>query len=89
MDLLLDDLNSIWTMSLLLAVCVALPSGIIQGYAGFGGALFAVPFFALLFGPVTAFSIVAILMLTSQLQIFPRAMKKADWKWASVCGWPK
>ena len=80
MDVLLNNLNSIWTISLILAACVALPSGIIQGYAGFGGALFAVQFFALLFGPVTAFSIVAILMLTAQLQIFPGAMKKADWK---------
>lgn len=80
METLLQNFNDVWTLSLLLAACIALPSGIIQGYAGFGGALFAVPLFALLFGPVTAFSIVVILMLTGQLQLFARAVQKADWK---------
>ncbi len=80
MDFLLQNFNEIWTLTLLLAACVALPSGIIQGYAGFGGALFAVPLFALLFGPVTAFSIVVILMLTGQLQLISKAVGKVDWK---------
>jgi uncharacterized membrane protein YfcA len=57
-----------------------LPSGIIQGYAGFGGALFAAPLFAILFDPVMALSILVIVMLTGQLQFFSRAVKKADWK---------
>jgi len=34
----------------------------------------------MLFDPVTAFSIVIILMLTGQLQIFSKAVRKADWK---------
>lgn len=68
------------TMNLLLAACLALPSGILQGYAGFGGALFASPFFALLFGPSTGFSILVILMLFSQAPLFPEALRKADWK---------
>jgi uncharacterized protein len=80
MDTLLQNFDDIWTLSLLLACCIALPSGIIQGYAGFGGALFAVPLFAILFDPVTAFSILVILMLTGQLQLFSRAVRKADWK---------
>ncbi len=80
MDAILQNLNGAWTLSLLLAACVALPSGIIQGYAGFGGALFATPLFALLFGPVTGFSIIVILMLVSQLQLFAQAVRQADWK---------
>jgi uncharacterized protein len=80
MDTLLQNFNDVWTISLLLAACIAVPSGIIQGYAGFGGALFAVPLLALLFGPVTAFSIVVLLMLTGQLQLFSKAVRKADWK---------
>jgi len=80
MDTLLQNFNDVWTISLLLATCIALPSGIIQGYAGFGGALFAVPLFALLFGPVSAFSIVVILMLVGQLQLVSRAVRKADLK---------
>jgi len=62
------------------AACIALPAGIIQGYAGFGGALFAVPFFALLFGPVPGFSIVVILMLFGQVQLFSQAVVKAEWR---------
>lgn len=79
MDTLLQNFHDVWTPSLLLAACIALPAGTIQGYAGFGGALFAVPLFALLFGPVAAFSIVVILMLVSQLQLFSKAVRKADW----------
>jgi hypothetical protein len=41
-------------MNVLLAACLALPSGTLQGYAGFGGALFAARFFASLFGPATS-----------------------------------
>ena len=80
MDTIFQTLTDVWTLSLLLAACTALPSGIIQGYAGFGGALFGAPLFALLFGPATAFSILVILMLISQSQLFPEALRKADWK---------
>ena len=80
MDVVFQNFYNVWTLNLLFAACIALPSGIIQGYAGFGGALFAVPLFALLFGPVTGFSIVVILMLVGQLQLMSGAVKKADWR---------
>ncbi len=80
MDTALQALANVWTISLLLAACLALPSGMLQGYAGFGGALFAAPFFALLFGPATGFSMLVILMLFSQAPLFPEALRNADWK---------
>lgn len=76
----MQSLTDAWALSMLIAACIALPSGTIQGYAGFGGALFAAPLFALLFGPVTGFSMIVILMLVSQLQLFSKAVRKADWK---------
>lgn len=79
-DIFLYYFLDAWTLSLLLAACIALPSGIIQGYAGFGGALFAVPLFTILFDPVTAFSIVVILMSTGQVHVFSKAVVKANWK---------
>lgn len=79
-DALFQIFGDLWTVSFLIAACVAVPSGIIQGYAGFGGALFAAPLFAVLFGPVTGFSILVILMLFSQAALFPEALRKADWK---------
>jgi uncharacterized membrane protein YfcA len=80
MDTALQPLANLWTMHVLLAACLALPSGILQGYAGFGGALFAAPFFALLFGPATGFSILVIVMLFSQAPLFPEALRNAHWK---------
>lgn len=77
---ILQHLDDALTLRLLLAGCLALPSGILQGYAGFGGALFAAPFFALLFGPAAGFSMLVILMLVSQAPLFPEALRKADWK---------
>ena len=80
MDAIILNLTEVWTLSLLIAACIALPSGILQGYAGFGGALFASPLFTLLFGPVTAFSILVILMLFSQMPLYPGALRQADWR---------
>lgn len=80
MNPILQNLDEALTLRLLLAACLALPSGVLQGYAGFGGALFASPFFALLFGPAAGFSTLVILMLFSQAPLFPGALRKGDWK---------
>jgi uncharacterized membrane protein YfcA len=73
-------IDHIWTFNLLLAAFVAIPSGLIQGYAGFGGALVAIPFFAVLFGPITGFAIVLFIVAFGQGTLFFSASKKADWK---------
>ncbi len=63
-----------------LAALVALPAGVIQGYAGFGGALVSVPFFAILFGPVYGFAMVLVVMFLIQATLSPKAFAHADWK---------
>lgn len=80
METALLSMPDIFTRNMLFAACFALPCGILQGYAGFGGALVAAPLFAMLFGPATGFSILVILMLFSQMPLFPAALRKADWK---------
>ena len=77
---MLQLLNNTLTYNLLLAAIVAFPSGMIQGYAGFGGALVAIPFFAILYGPVEGFAIVLFIVLFGQGALFFDASKKADWK---------
>ena len=72
--------NDVWTLNILLAACIAFPSGIIQGYAGFGGALVSVPFFAILFGPVTGFGMVLIIVFCSQGVVFSKAIGQSNWK---------
>ena len=73
-------LNNTLTYNLLLATIVALPSGLIQGYAGFGGALIATLFFAILYGPVEGFAIILFIVLFGQGAHFVSASKKANWR---------
>ena len=69
-------LNSTLTYNLLLATIVALPSGLIQGYAGFGEALIATPFFAILYGPVEGFAIILFIVLFGQGHILLMHQRK-------------
>ena len=72
-------MEGLFNVSLLIAALVALPSGIIQGYAGFGGALVAVPFFAILFDPVSGFAIILVVVLFGQGVHFLKAIQRVDW----------
>ena len=72
-------MEGFFNVSLLMAALVALPSGIIQGYAGFGGALVAVPFFAILFDPVSGFAIILVVVLFGQGVHFLKAIQRVDW----------
>ena len=80
MNELVHYLNEIWTFNLTVAALVAVPGGLIQGYAGFGGALISLPFFVLLFGPVTGFAMILIVMFLIQASLIPKAVAEADWK---------
>jgi hypothetical protein len=71
--------GSIWTFKLLLAAIIVFPSGLIQRYACFGGALSSIPFFAILSGPVTGFAIVLFIVVLGQGILFLSVSKKVDW----------
>ena len=73
---MLQLLNNTLTYNLLLAAIVAFPSGMIQGYAGFVEAFVAIPFFAILYGPVEGFAIVLIIVLFGQDALFLMHKKK-------------
>ena len=75
----METLSNLLNFNLLLAALAVFPSGIIQGYAGFGGALVAVPFLAILFDPVTGFAIILFVVLFGQGSHFLNATKRADW----------
>jgi len=76
----MDIFSSVLSFNLLLAAFAVFPSGIIQGYAGFGGVLVAVPFLAILFDPVTGFAIILFVVLFGQGSHFLKAIRNADWK---------
>ena len=75
----MNILSDVFNFNLILAAFAVFPSGIIQGYAGFGGALVAVPFLAILFDPVTGFAMILFVVLFGQGTHFLKATKSADW----------
>lgn len=77
---LLNKIVFIIDINLLFALIIAFPSGLIQGYAGFGGTLVAVPFFAILFDPVVGFAIILVIVLFGQGYLFYRSTRLANWR---------
>ena len=75
----MNILSDVLSFNLLLAAFAVFPSGMMQGYAGFGGALVAVPFLAILFDPVTGFAMILFVVLFGQGTHFFKAAKSADW----------
>jgi uncharacterized membrane protein YfcA len=64
---------------LALAVVVAVFSGTIHGYVGFGAALFMVPLFTLLLGPIDAIAIASVIGMFGSAQLYPGAARSARW----------
>ncbi len=75
-----EGFADIWNAELLYAALIAVVSGIIHGYTGFGAALLMVPLFALIFGPVEAIAIAIIMGLFGSVQLYPRAARDACWR---------
>ena len=69
-EIFLGTLNA----ELALAAAIAVFSGVIHGYTGFGAALLMVPLFTLLFGPVEAVAIFG------SAQLYPGAARNARWR---------
>lgn len=65
---------------LALAAAIAVFSGVIHGYTGFGAALFMTPLFTLLFGPVEAIAISAVIAIFGSAQLYPGAARNARWR---------
>lgn len=65
--------------NLLIAAGVAFISAMIQGYSGFGGGLVIVPLLAILFGPIEAIAITAVVGVIGNFMMWPEAIKKAYW----------
>jgi uncharacterized membrane protein YfcA len=61
----------ILNLDLLMALLVAVITGVIHGYTGFGSALFMTPLFAILFGPVEAIAIACVIGICGSAQLYP------------------
>ena len=74
-----DILISITSFYLILAIFVALISGIIRGYAGFASGLILVPIFTLLFSPIEGIAVAAIASSAGGIQLIPSSLKSVYW----------
>lgn len=68
----------ILTPALGLAALVIVASGIVRGYTGFGGGLVNIPLLTLLYGPIEAFAITAIVGTVGYAQLYSAALRIAS-----------
>lgn len=76
---MVESLVQILNTDLVLGALVAVFSGLIHGYTGFGAALLMMPLFALLFGPVQSIAISGVIGLFGSAQLYPSALRHAHW----------
>ncbi len=77
---MLEGIVDVFTADLAFAAAVAVVSGIVHGYTGFGAALVMVPLLALLYGPVEAIAVTSIAGLIGSSQVYPGAARIALWR---------
>lgn len=77
---MIESFIAVLNADLLFAALIAVFSGVIHGYTGFGAALFMTPLFALLFGPVDAIALSVIIAIFGSAQLYPRAARNARWR---------
>ncbi|MBH61410.1 MAG: hypothetical protein CL569_02955 [Alphaproteobacteria bacterium] len=61
-------------------LAVGLIAGLIRGYTGFGGAIFAIPLLSLIYGPTSAVALVLAAGLVGTAQLMPGALPMATWR---------
>ena len=76
----MPDWTSVFDLYLVYAALIALFSAVLHGYTGFGGALFMMPLYTLLYGPVEALCVASVVGLAASLQLYPGAMRAAPWR---------
>jgi uncharacterized protein len=77
---MLTTVLSFVDFDLALASGVVIIAAILSGYTGFGGALFMVPLFTVLFGPVEGIAIGFIVSFFGRIQLYPSAAQIVRWK---------
>ena len=76
----------LFTIDLAYAAAIVLVGAAIKGFAGFGGAIFAIPLMSVLFGPAAAVPLVVLLEIPTTVQLLPRAVRGANWHMIAPIG---
>ena len=61
-------------------LAVGFGAGVLRGYTGFGGAIFAIPLLGLIYGPTSAIAVVMACGLVGTVQLMPGALPLANWR---------
>ena len=69
----------LFTIDLAWAAAIVFAGAAIKGFAGFGGAIFAIPLMIVVFGPTAAVTLVVLLEIPTTVQLLPRALRSAHW----------
>ena len=74
----MELLQQAWDARLGWAAAAVLVAGFLRGFVGFGAALFSVPVFALLYGPLAAIPISTLIGVASTLRLLPTAIRESE-----------
>jgi uncharacterized membrane protein YfcA len=78
--------SEVATIHMAVAAATAMAAGLMRGFAGFGSGMLMAPIFAILFGPVDAVTMVAILELFASVQLLPQVLKDTQWDFVAPLG---
>jgi len=82
---MLESFSAVIEWELVFAAFVSVISGVMHGYAGFGAAVLMIPWYFIIYGPIEAVSIMAIVAFISSLQAIPPASHIANWREVIPC----
>ena len=63
--------TELYSTSALATLVVGIVAGLLRGFTGFGGAIFAVPVLSLIYGPATAIAVVLASGVVGTIQLVP------------------
>ena len=72
--------TELYSTSALATLVVGIVAGLLRGFTGFGGAIFAVPVLSLIYGPATAIAVVLASGVVGTIQLVPGALALARWR---------
>jgi uncharacterized membrane protein YfcA len=78
--MLIEAVQSALDVRLAYAAAAALVSGLVVGFAGFGGGLLMSPLFAVIFGPTEAVFLVMLASLVGGAQLIPQVRRRVAWQ---------
>jgi uncharacterized protein len=78
--------SEVATVHMAMAAATAIAAGLMRGFAGFGSGMLMAPILAILFGPVEAVTMVAVLELFASVQLMPQVLKDTQWSFVVPLG---